>query len=125
MFRVLVTDTIQLGDREYPEVDLDYRAGISRQELLGIVDQYDALITRSRTQVDEELLGHAPRLRVIGRGGVGVDNIDLDAASRRGILVVNAPEANNVSAAELAIALMLAGARGLTSEEGRVGEGAG
>jgi len=113
MFRVLVTDTIQLGDREYPEVDLDYRAGISRQELLGIVDQYDALITRSRTQVDEELLGHAPRLRVIGRGGVGVDNIDLDAASRRGILVVNAPEANNVSAAELAIALMLAAARGL------------
>mgnify|MGYP001943455860 CR=1 FL=1 len=113
MFRVLVTDSIQLGDREYPEVELDYRAGISRQELLLIAGEYDALITRSRTQVDDELLSCAPRLRVIGRGGVGVDNIDLDAASRRGIVVVNAPEANNVSAAELAIALMLAAARGL------------
>src|SRR5690606_22043700 len=73
--------------------------------------------TRSRTQVDDELLLAATRLRVIGRGGVGVDNIDLEAASRRGLLVVNAPEANNVSAAELAIALLLAAARGVARSD--------
>jgi D-3-phosphoglycerate dehydrogenase / 2-oxoglutarate reductase len=69
------------------------------------------------------LAAAGPRLRVVGRGGVGVDNIDLDAASRRGILVVNAPEANNVSAAELAIALLLAAARGVARSDARVRRG--
>ncbi len=113
MARILVTDTIQLGDTSYPEMDVVDRAGIDRDELLGIVGDFDALVTRSRTKVDGELIGAARQLRVIGRGGVGVDNIDLESASRRGILVVNAPEANNVSAAELAIALMLNAARGV------------
>lgn len=117
MFRILVTDTIQLGEADFPDVELDYREGIDRSELLEIVGGYDGLITRSRTQVDEELLARADNLRVVGRGGVGVDNIDLDAASRRGILVLNAPEANNVSAAELAIALMLAAARGVSRSD--------
>src|SRR5690625_6669155 len=94
MFRVLVTDSIQLGDREYPEVELDYRAGIYRQDLLLIAGEYDALITRSRTQVDDELISCAPRQRVIGRGGVGEDNSDQEAASRLGIVVVNATDAN-------------------------------
>jgi len=113
MARILVTDNIQLGDREYPGVTVVDHAGIGREELLATVAEYDAIITRSRTHVDEELIRAAGRLQVIGRGGVGVDNIDLDAASRRGILVVNAPEANNISAAELAIALMLNAARGV------------
>ncbi|HEX7004830.1 MAG TPA: phosphoglycerate dehydrogenase [Trueperaceae bacterium] len=117
MFRILVTDTIQLGAYEYPDIEVDYREGIERSELLEIVATYDGLITRSRTQVDAELLDRATKLRVVGRGGVGVDNIDLDAASRKGILVLNAPEANNVSAAELAIALMLAAARGVTRSD--------
>src|SRR5690606_4044718 len=63
------------------------------------------------------LLDRGERLKVVGRGGVGVDNIDLEAASRRGVLVVNAPEANNVSAAELALALMLAAARGVARSD--------
>lgn len=113
MARILVTDTIQLGDTDIPGMDVVDRAGIERGELLEIVSAFDAIITRSRTKVDDELIRAAPGLRVIGRGGVGVDNIDLEAASRRGILVVNAPEANNVSAAELAIALMLNAARGV------------
>jgi D-3-phosphoglycerate dehydrogenase len=117
MFRILVTDTIQLGDARYPDIEVDYREGIGRAELLEIVGEYDGLITRSRTQVDDELIRRAARLRVVGRGGVGVDNIDLDAASRRGILVLNAPEANNVSAAELAIALMLSAARGVSRSD--------
>jgi D-3-phosphoglycerate dehydrogenase len=117
MARILVTDTMQLGNAVYPDIEVDYREGIGRSELLEIIHQYDALITRSRTQVDEELIQAAPRLKVIGRGGVGIDNIDLEAASRRGMLVLNAPESNNVSAAELAIALLLAAARGVTRSD--------
>ena len=113
MFRVLVADSINLGDAHYADVSLDYREGIARTELLQIIPDYHALIVRSRTKVDAALLEAATRLHVIGRGGVGVDNIDIDAASRRGLLVVNAPDANNVSAAELAIALMLSAARGV------------
>jgi D-3-phosphoglycerate dehydrogenase / 2-oxoglutarate reductase len=125
MFRVLVTDAIALGQARYDDATIDDRAGIDRGALLDCIADYDALITRSRTQVDEALLAAAgPRLRVVGRGGVGVDNIDLDAASRRGILVVNAPEANNVSAAELAIALLLAAARGVARSDAGVRRGA-
>jgi D-3-phosphoglycerate dehydrogenase len=108
---------MQLGSAVHPDVEVDYRAGIGRDELLAIVDQYDALITRSRTQVDEQLIQAGSRLKVIGRGGVGIDNIDLEAASRRGVLVLNAPESNNVSAAELAVALLLAAARGVTRSD--------
>ncbi len=114
---------MQLGDRYYPDMQIDNRAGISREELLAVAGEYDALITRSRTQVDEELIAAAQRLKVIGRGGVGIDNIDLDAASRRGVLVLNAPESNNVSAAELAIALMLAAARGVSRSDKLVRQG--
>jgi D-3-phosphoglycerate dehydrogenase len=73
----------------------------------------DALVVRSAVQVDDALLDHAPRLRVIGRAGVGVDNIDTDAATRRGIVVMNTPGANAVAVAELTIGLMLALARKL------------
>ena len=73
----------------------------------------DALVVRSAVQVDEALLESAPRLRVIGRAGVGVDNIDADAATRRGIVVMNTPGANAIAVAELTIGLMLALARQL------------
>ncbi len=116
-YKVLVTDTIQLGDKTYPDIEVDYQAGISREDLLDIAHDYDGIITRSRTQVDEALIKAAKNLKVIGRGGVGVDNIDLDAASRKGLLVLNAPEANNVSAAELAVALMLSAARGVSRSD--------
>ena len=122
-YRVLVTDTIQLGDYDFPDAQVDYRAGIERTELLEIAKDYDAIITRSRTQVDADLIVVAPKLTVVGRGGVGVDNIDLDAASRRGILVLNAPEANNVSAAELAVALLLNAARGVARSDKLIRKG--
>src|SRR5690606_10608622 len=123
MARILVTDAIQLGEARDPEMVVDYRAGIERPELLEIVGGYEAVITRSRTRVDAELLERATKLQVVGRGGVGVDNIDMEAASRRGVLVVNAPEANNVSAAELAMALMLAAARGVSRSDRLIREG--
>jgi D-3-phosphoglycerate dehydrogenase len=74
----------------------------------------DALVVRSAVQVDDELMAQAPNLRVIGRAGVGIDNIDVDAATRRGIVVMNTPGANAVAVAEMAIGLMLALARKLT-----------
>ena len=73
----------------------------------------DALVVRSAVQVDDALLEHAPKLRVIGRAGVGVDNIDADSATRRGIVVMNTPGANAVAVAELTLGLMLALARKL------------
>src|SRR6202008_2292995 len=73
----------------------------------------DGLVVRSAVQVDDALMEHAPKLRVIGRAGVGVDNIDAEAATRRGIVVMNTPGANAIAVAELTIGLMLSLARKL------------
>jgi D-3-phosphoglycerate dehydrogenase len=83
----------------------------------------DGLVVRSAVQVDDALLEHAPKLRVIGRAGVGVDNIDADAATRRGIVVMNTPGANAIAVAELTIALMLALARQLPKANGALHQG--
>jgi D-3-phosphoglycerate dehydrogenase len=123
MWRILVTDEMRLGEVKNPEVRLEYKPNLPREEILQAIGQYDALITRSRTQVDLELLGRGAKLKVVGRGGVGVDNVDLDAASRKGILVVNVPEANTRSAAELAWALLLASARGVVESDQKIREG--
>lgn len=123
MWQVLVTDEMRLGEIKNPEVRLDYRPNMPREEILRVIGKYDAIITRSRTQVDSELLEAGTRLKVVGRGGVGVDNVDLEAASRRGILVVNVPEANTRSAAELAWALLLAVVRGLVESDRKIREG--
>lgn len=116
--RVLICDEMNPGELSHAGFEISYEGNLPREETLRRLPDYDALITRSRTKVDRELLEAAgPRLKVIGRGGVGVDNIDLEACSRRGILVLNAPESNNVSAAELALAHLLAAARGLTRSD--------
>lgn len=123
MWKVLVTDEMRLGEVKHPQVRLDYKPGMTREELLGVIGSYDALITRSRTQVDARVLEAGISLKVVGRGGVGVDNVDLEAASRRGILVVNVPEANTRSAAELAWALLLAVARGVAESDQKIRQG--
>ncbi len=84
--------------------EVNYAVGISREELLDIISDYDALIIRSTTKVDAELISHAANLKVVGRAGNGVDNIDLAACTRRGIVAVNTPEGNSMAAAELAVA---------------------
>lgn len=117
MWRILVADEIRLAASDTSLAEIDYRPGISRAELLEVLGNYDALITRSRTKVDAAVLQAGNRLRVIGRGGVGVDNIDLEAATSRGVLVVNVPEANTESAAELAFGLMIAAARGIARSD--------
>jgi D-3-phosphoglycerate dehydrogenase len=85
--------------------------GTDRPALLSAVAEADALLVRSATQVDAEVLGATTRLKVVARAGVGVDNVDVPAATERGVMVVNAPTSNIVSAAEHAAALLLAVAR--------------
>ena len=96
-----------------PGVEVVVYREIKREELLDVIDQYDAMIVRSVTKVDEELYKRATRLKVVGRAGNGVDNIDMEGATKRGIIVVNTPESNIVSACELTIGLMLASARNM------------
>lgn len=93
--------------------EVDDKPAITREELLATIGEYDGLIIRSATQVDRELIDHATRLKVVGRAGVGVDNVDISAATERGIMVCNAPTSNIVSAAEHTLALMLAVARNI------------
>ncbi|MGE5405216.1 MAG: phosphoglycerate dehydrogenase [Candidatus Saccharibacteria bacterium] len=95
------------------ELDVDYRDGISREELLKIIPEYDALIVRSVTKVDEELVEHGTNLKVVGRAGNGIDNIVVEPCTRRGILVANTPDSNTISAAEQTIALLLASCRNI------------
>ena len=116
-FRLLVCDSIHddalawLGDQ--PDIDLINRPGIAPDELAERLADVDALVVRSRTQVSAEAIDRAPRLRVIGRAGSGLDNIDSDAAQRAGIAVVNTPGANANAVAELTFGMMIALARRL------------
>ncbi|MEB3302921.1 MAG: phosphoglycerate dehydrogenase [Cyanobacteriota bacterium] len=110
MTKVLVSDPIdQIGINILSQVaQVDVRTGLSPEELKRCIEDYDALMIRSGTQVTAEVIEAANRLRIIGRAGVGVDNVDVPAATRRGVLVVNSPEGNTIAAAEHALALMLA-----------------
>lgn len=113
--RVLISDDLSAEARtileRIPGGQVDCKPGIDASELREIIAGYDALAVRSATRVTAELLAAAPRLRVIGRAGTGVDNIDLGAATRRGVVVMNAPGGNSVSVAEHTLALLLALAR--------------
>ena len=91
--------------------DVDEKLGLPRDEIAAILPEYDALVVRSQVKVDAELIAAGTRLVVIGRAGVGVDNVDLEAATRAGIVVVNAPTGNTIAAAELTLALLFGLAR--------------
>ena len=93
--------------------DVDVRAELPEDELVRIIGNYDALIVRSGTTVTDRIIEAGGRLKIIGRAGVGVDNIDVEAATRRGIPVVNAPEGNTLAATEHTMAMMLALARNI------------
>jgi D-3-phosphoglycerate dehydrogenase len=126
--RVLLTDEILPEGlqilRGCAALEVDLRAGIGATELKSIIGDYDAVILRGRTQVTAELLEAAGRLKVLGRAGVGVDNIDLSAASRRGIVVLNATGGNVVSVAEHTLALILALVRHIARADASLKRGA-
>lgn len=109
--KVLVTDEISknglLPILDDPRIQVDFKVGLPVEELHQVIGEYQAIITRSMTQVDQALLDRAENLKVIARAGVGIDNVDVDAASSRGIIVVNAPYGNVNSAAEHTMAIML------------------
>src|SRR5207253_10640152 len=125
--RVLVTDTLAESGlailRAATDVDLDYRPGLKGEELLRAVTESDALVTRSGTAVTRELVNAGKRLRIIGRAGVGLDNVDVDACTERGILVINAPTANVMSATEHTMAMMLALCRNIPEAHASVKRG--
>lgn len=103
--------------------EVDERLGCTREELAAILPDYDALIVRSQVQVDAELIAAGTRLVVVGRAGVGVDNVDLDAATRAGITVVNAPTGNTIAAAEHTLALLYGVARKTAAADASVRRG--
>src|SRR4051794_35046649 len=114
-FRVLVAEKIaETGVEMLRErFDVDLGTDWSREELLEKIGAYHGILIRSATKLDAEVIEKADKLMVVGRAGVGVDNVDVAAASKKGIIVANAPEANTVAAAEHTVALMLALARNI------------
>ncbi len=123
---VVIAETIAEAalDLLRASVDVVVAAGLSRPELGDRLASAHGLIVRSATKVDAELIAAAPLLRVVGRAGIGVDNIDLDAATAAGVLVVNAPDANTISAAEHTMALLLAQARRVAEADASLRGGA-
>ena len=115
--KVLISDSLAEQGRAILEaasgIETDYRPGLKPEEIRQIIGVYDALIVRSGTRATAEIIDAGTRLRVIGRAGIGVDNIDVEAASKRGIVVMNTPGGNNVTTAEHTITLLLAMARNI------------
>jgi D-3-phosphoglycerate dehydrogenase / 2-oxoglutarate reductase len=114
-FRVLLSDKLaQEGIdvlKRFPQLQVDIKTGLKPAELAAIIGPYHALVIRSATKVTKEVIDGAQSLKVIGRAGVGVDNVDIPAATRRGIVVMNSPLGNSVTTAEHALSMMMALAR--------------
>lgn len=125
--RILVSDPI--SDKgvallsNHPELEVDVNTGLSPEELIKIIPNYEGLIIRSQTKVTAEVLAAATELKAVGRAGVGVDNVDRDAATNHGVIVMNTPTGNTISTAELAFTLMLSAARNIAPAHSAVLKG--
>jgi D-3-phosphoglycerate dehydrogenase len=120
MLRVLIADELSPRAVEIFQsrgIEADVRTGLPPAEIEALIGSYDGLAIRSATKVTAKLLAKAERLKVIGRAGIGVDNVDVPAATQRGIVVMNTPHGNSVTTAEHAIALMFALARQLPAAD--------
>jgi D-3-phosphoglycerate dehydrogenase / 2-oxoglutarate reductase len=112
--RVLIADKLSPAAAQIFKdrgIETDVKPGLDRDELIKIVGQYDGVAVRSATKITEKVIAAADRLKVVGRAGIGVDNIDVNAATSKGIIVMNTPFGNSITTAEHAIALMFALAR--------------
>ena len=127
MFRVLVSDKLgQPGIDKLArdsEVSCDVKTDLSKAELLEIIGDYDALIVRSATKVDADVVAAGRKLKVVGRAGIGVDNVDVKAATARGVIVMNTPQANAIATAEFAMSLVLGVSRHIAHAHMSVAEG--
>ncbi|HYG72040.1 MAG TPA: phosphoglycerate dehydrogenase [Actinomycetota bacterium] len=123
--RVLVTEKLSEAGLELLRKDLqvDVRLDLASGDLASEIAPYDALVVRSQTQVTSEVIAAAESLKVVARAGIGLDNVDVEAATRRGVMVVNAPQSNIVSAAEHTIALLLAQARNVPQANAALKDG--
>lgn len=125
--KVLVSDPLsEVGIKifqETPGIDVDVNTGLSAEQLKGIIGQYDGLAVRSATKVTAEIIEAADSLKVIGRAGIGLDNVDIPAASQRGIVVMNTPEGNTITTAEHTIAMILALSRNIPQATASLKEG--
>lgn len=114
-FHILIPDNLDKAGltilSNTPDVTIQSAAKMSRDEVMAAIPNADALIIRSATKVDGAMLDAAPKLKMVGRAGVGVDNVDLPAATERGVIVMNAPDGNTIATAELALGLMISVAR--------------
>ena len=126
MIKILVADPLDKEGlkkiEEVPDVQADVRTGLKEDELAAAVGDYDGMIVRSGVKVTAKVLANPGKLRAIARAGVGVDNIDLAAATKSGVLVMNTPDANTLSTAEHAMALMLALSRHVPAADAHVRE---
>lgn len=126
-FHILVPDNLDKAGltllTQAEGVTVQAAAKMSRDEVMTAIPEADALIIRSATKVDRAMLEAAPKLKIVGRAGVGVDNVDLKAATDRGVIVMNAPDGNTVATAELALGLMLALARHIPAADGSLKAG--
>ncbi len=114
--RVLISDSlspaaVQIFRLRGLDVDFEPTLGKDKDKLAAAIGDYDGLAIRSATKVTAEILERAPRLKVVGRAGIGVDNVDVPAATARGVIVMNTPFGNSITTAEHAVALMFALAR--------------
>ena len=124
-FKILITDGLDSTGQSVLRASshVDDRNNLSADDLLKVISEYDALIVRGRTKVTASVLEAGSRLKVIGRAGVGVDNIDLEAAKKNGITVVNAPMSTTLAVAELTFALLLALAREIPRGDAGIKQG--
>jgi len=126
MPKVLISDKMSASAMDVFKnrgLDVDVITGLSKDELIKIIGDYDGLAVRSSTRPDAEIIAAAKNLKVIGRAGIGVDNIDIKAATNRGIVVMNTPFGNAVTTAEHAIAMLFSAARQIPSASARTQNG--
>jgi len=125
--KVLIADDLSAEGTEIlrkgPGLSVDVKTGLKPAELEAIIGDYDALAVRSATRVTSAVIRAGRKLRVIGRAGVGVDNIDLDEATKQGIAVMNTPGGNTITVAELAVAMMMAVSRHIPQATASVKQG--
>lgn len=124
MAKILVADKLSPEGVEIlsadGEFEVENRPDIKPDELLEVIGEFDALVVRSRTKVTSKVIERAKRLRVIGRAGVGLDNVDIPAATERGIIVMNTPGGNTISAAEHACSMILSIAKNLPQADASI-----
>jgi len=127
MYKVLITDPLsefgiqQLLDAS--DVEVVRKTNLSPSDLLEIIGDYDALLVRSQTQVTADVFAAGKKLKAVGRAGVGVDNIDINAATQAGVPVINAPDGNTISTAEHSFAMLMAVARNIPQAHKKLADG--